>query len=295
MSDALVEQPVVFACQGEALLGMLHQARSSDPSAAGVVVVVGGPQYRAGSHRQFLRLARTLAAKGNPVLRFDVRGMGDSSGSLRNFESLQDDIGAAIDAFHQRHPAMAGVVLYGLCDGASAALLYLAERPDPRVRGLCLVNPWVRSAESQARTTVKHYYARRLREPEFWAKLFKGRVAAKAVSDLLGNLRMAGRPGQAPSSDAAQRPARYQDRMASAWKRFQGEILVALSGDDFTAKEFIDFTAAEPAWAGLWALPNVTRLDLPGADHTLSAVADHQALQSAMTHWLDTRLAPVVA
>jgi len=293
MTDTLVEQPVVFACQGEALLGLLHQPPQPRPSALGVVVVVGGPQYRAGSHRQFLRLARTLARAGHPVLRFDVRGMGDSSGPLRNFESLQDDIRAAIDAFHQQHPALQGVVLYGLCDGASAALLYLAEQADPRVHGLCLVNPWVRSAESQARTTVKHYYAQRLREPEFWAKLFSGRVAARAVSDLLANLRLAGRSGNAASPATARRPARYQDRMALAWKRFSGAIFVALSGDDFTAKEFIDFTAAEPAWAGLWGQPNVTRLDLPGADHTLSAAADHQALQSAMTAWLATHFAAV--
>lgn len=295
MTDTLVEQPLVFACHGESLLGILHQPAPPCPSALGVVVVVGGPQYRAGSHRQFLRLARTLAAAGHPVLRFDVRGMGDSSGPMRHFERLKDDIHAAIDTLHQRHPALEGVVLYGLCDGASAALLYLAEQADPRVRGLCLVNPWVRSVESQARTTVKHYYARRLREPEFWAKLFKGRVAAKAVSDLVGNLRKAVRSGNAAVSGPAQRPARYQDRMASAWKRFPGAILVALSGDDFTANEFLDLTAAEPAWAGLWAQPNVTRLDLPGADHTLSATADHQTLQSAMTSWLATHFAPVAA
>ena len=45
--------------------------------ATAVLVVVGGPQVRAGSHRHFVQLARHLATHGHAVMRFDVRGMGD--------------------------------------------------------------------------------------------------------------------------------------------------------------------------------------------------------------------------
>lgn len=90
------ERPVLFECNGCRLVGIIHGAGSGD---TGVLVIVGGPQYRVGSHRQFLLLARYLAANNVPVMRFDYRGMGDSEGDIRSFESIDDDIRAAIDAF----------------------------------------------------------------------------------------------------------------------------------------------------------------------------------------------------
>ena len=71
------EQAFTFDCDGESLLGLLHRPAADAPADAeqtGVVIIVGGPQYRAGSHRQFVHLARALAGAGHPVLRFDVRG-----------------------------------------------------------------------------------------------------------------------------------------------------------------------------------------------------------------------------
>ena len=95
------EQTLSFQCAGDVLQGVVTLPSSTrQPAAArGVVVVVGGPQYRAGSHRQFTLLARALAARGIPVLRFDCRGMGDSEGAQRDFEQLDDDIGAAVSGF----------------------------------------------------------------------------------------------------------------------------------------------------------------------------------------------------
>ncbi len=78
------ERPVLFECEGEQLVGVI--ALPELRRAIAVLVVVGGPQYRAGSHRQFVLLARRLAAAGFPVLRFDYRGMGDSTGAARTFE-----------------------------------------------------------------------------------------------------------------------------------------------------------------------------------------------------------------
>ena len=153
----LHESALVFPCEGDRLVGVVGAGHRD----LGVVIVVGGPQYRAGSHRQFVLLARHLAAQGFPVLRFDVRGMGDSEGAQRPFDALTPDIAAAIAALQSQQPQVRRVVLWGLCDGASAALLYLHERPDPRVQGLVLLNPWVRSEASLARTHVKHYYRQR--------------------------------------------------------------------------------------------------------------------------------------
>jgi dipeptidyl aminopeptidase/acylaminoacyl peptidase len=105
------EETTLFRCEGESLVGIL--AKPDTPSDTGVVVIVGGPQYRVGSHRQFVLLSRALAAAGYAVLRFDYRGMGDGSGPQRDFESVSADVGTAIDQLQQSVPAVQRVALWG--------------------------------------------------------------------------------------------------------------------------------------------------------------------------------------
>jgi exosortase A-associated hydrolase 1 len=278
------EQATLFACAGEALVGVL--ARPSEPTHTGVVMVVGGPQYRAGSHRQFVLLSRALAQAGFAVLRFDHRGMGDSSGAQRDFESISADIGNAIDHLQLRVPNVTQVILWGLCDAAAAALLYCHETHDSRVCGLCLLNPWVRSEASLAKTQVKHYYTQRLRQKEFWLKLLSGKVALGAVGAFHGfvqKLRQATGAAQ-PLTPPAEQP--FQQRMASAWHDFGGRILLILSGDDFTAKEFVEYTQTDTAWKDYARHAQLTRHDIPHVDHTFSSAAARQQAEQIMLQWL---------
>ena len=272
------ERALTFDCQGDELFGVLSEPAS--PCETGVVVVVGGPQYRAGSHRQFVLLARALARQGFAVLRFDVRGMGDSAGSPRGFEDIGDDIAAAIATLMREVPAVRQVALWGLCDGASAALLHVDAARDPRVRGLVLLNPWVRSPESLARVQLRHYYWQRLAQPAFWTKLLSGGVGQAAWRDLLANLRAR----RASTPRAVRLP--YQHRMARGWAAFDGDILLVLSGNDFTAKEFIDTTRSDPAWAGALRHPRVQRHELAEADHTFTARAWHTRVDELTIAWL---------
>ncbi len=287
--SAGAEQVLGFACGGERLLGIVSPATA--PAPLGVLIVVGGPQYRAGSHRQFVSLARALAAAGFPTLRFDYRGMGDSEGALRNFEHCSEDIGAAIDAFVAAQPGLRQVVLWGLCDGASAALLYLQQRPDPRVAGLALLNPWVRSDASLAKTHVKHYYAQRLKEREFWMKLLSGKVAFGALSGFFGNIAKAF--GGGPRGDAgAKQAGPFQQRMAQAWAAFTGPVLLLLSERDLTAQEFSEFTAADGAWQAALRTRPGERVTLPDADHTCSTPGSQAAMENATARWLAEAFGP---
>jgi exosortase A-associated hydrolase 1 len=249
-------------------------------------MVVGGPQYRAGSHRQFVQLSRAIAAAGTPVLRFDVRGMGDSTGGKRTFEQLTADTGAAITDLMAAQPQLRRVALWGLCDGASAALLYLQERADPRVAALCLLNPWVRSEASLARTHIKHYYRQRLMQREFWLKLISGRVAGGAMRSLWGNFRAARSEPRSSVSGGGAHAVGYQIRIAQAWQRFAGPVLLVLSGQDYTAREFTEFLDASPVWRGALTKPNVRRHDMAQADHTFSAQADARQLTQDTLTWL---------
>lgn len=261
----MTETAFTFDCAGAELLGILH----AGPAARGVLIVVGGPQYRVGSHRQFLLLARALAQAGFPVLRFDYRGMGDAAGEAVDFEHIDPDIGAAVDTFFARSPGLREVVLWGLCDAASAALFYAWR--DPRVAGLVLLNPWVRTEAGQARAYLKHYYLARLRDPEFWAKVRRRQFdLAGALGSLFGMVAKTLGAGRRQNPSGPLRAATLPERMAEGLARFTGPVLVILSGNDLTAAEFQDTVRASPAWHRLLAQALITQRALAPANHTFS-------------------------
>jgi len=273
------ESVLSFDCEGERLAGILAEPATGEPAEVGVVIVVGGPQYRVGSHRQFTLLARHLAGSGFAVLRFDYRSMGDSPGAARDFLGVDADIGAAIAALLAARPALKRVALWGLCDAASAALLYLDSTRDPRVAGVALLNPWARSAATLAQTHVKHYYWRRLREKAFWLKLLRGGVGLTALRGLAGNLRLARGAGKA-------QPRSFQDRMAAGLRDFTGSTLLVLSGDDYTAREFNLHAQGSPAWAGLLDGERVRLETLAEADHTFSDLGQAARVEAVTLNWL---------
>lgn len=296
LAQDYIERPVAFDCCGDELLGVLSLPPVDRPGPeTAVLIVVGGPQYRAGSHRHFVETARRLAAEGHACLRFDVRGMGDSTGAPRDFRALSDDIAAAIDQLQRGAPTIRRVVLWGLCDGASAALLYLHQRRDRRVTGLCLLNPWVRSEETLAAVHLKHYYARRLLSPEAWRKLLTGAMGLKALRDFARSVgtaagtRLRRRGAEAPAAAGAE--ADYVAAMTEVWLRFDGAILLVLSGDDFTAREFLERAQTDAKLGRALMQSKVARLDLPEADHTLSDRASRAALDRRLLAWL-AQLAP---
>jgi exosortase A-associated hydrolase 1 len=275
-----VERVLTWACGEDELVGIVSVPDEAVSDLA-VVVIVGGPQYRVGSHRQFTLLARQLASAGYPTLRFDYRGMGDSGGDARDFESVSEDIASALDALQSHMPHVRRVVLWGLCDGASAALMYVQATGDERVAGLCLLNPWVRSAQGLAKARVKHYYLHRLRQPDFWRKLFNGKVAARSVVDLARNVGNSGRR-EPPRCEASS----FRERMLEGFAGFHGAVLVVLSENDLTAQEFVQHTRDHPGWSRAMASARVQRHDVHDADHTFSTPAAHRDLIQCTEDWL---------
>ena len=256
------ERALHFTCGGERLYGVLSVPQQVHPR--GVLVVVGGAQYRAGSHRQFTLLARHLAAEGIAAMRFDYRGMGDSEGTMRTFEDAGADIEAALSGFMQQVPQVREVVLWGLCDGASAALLHGAR--DARVGGLVLLNPWAHTEQGHAKTVLKHYYWARLREPAFWRKLAAGRFKpGQALASLAGLVRKA--QGQPQRGAGVQAP--LPQRLYAALKAYRGRLLLLTCEADLTAQEFLGVAAA-PEWQALLRAPGVRHQRLADADHTSS-------------------------
>ena len=240
------EQAFLFNCTGCRLTGMI--TRPETPLDTGVLILVGGPQYRAGSHRQFTLLARQLAAQGIASMRFDYRGMGDSEGDARTFETVDDDIRAAINAFIEHVPSVRRVVIWGLCDAASSALLY--AHTDSRVSSLILLNPWVHTEAGAARAQLRFYYLARLTQRSFWTKLLSGKVK---IGQSVGELKKSAQSvanaenGENPGNPRHGSPG-YIDRMYTGWTSYPGEILIILSGNDLVAQEFIALTRKDKHW-----------------------------------------------
>lgn len=235
------ETPVVFECEGERLIGIL--TLPDVPSSLGVLIVVGGPQYRAGSHRQFVHLARALTVAGYPTFRFDYRGMGDSEGAMRTFENVEPDIHAAVLAFRSACPSVKRLVAFGLCDAASAILM-AAERIEG-LAGMILANPWVRRAETLNAAVVRHYYRERILSAEFWRKLASGKLQfASATVEFLRRISrlVATTPSRNRSS-----PQDFIDRMRVGW-RLPLPRLLLLSGRDITAREFEELRSSDRRW-----------------------------------------------
>lgn len=274
------EIAVQFRCHDDELIGICHPG-SNDK---GILIVTGGPQYRIGSHRQFLLLARGFSSASYPVFRFDYRGMGDSSEHthVSDFEDTAPDIISAIQEFKRLQPHIKEFYLLGLCDGASAILIAIPEIKE-HVAGIILINPWVYQDSTLAKAYLKFYYIRRLRQKEFWGKLLKFKI----------NFRHSFRSIKRKYSSAftSNRGAKVKkpgfiDRMFLGLLHFQGNILTLLSDDDLTAKEFQLFVKDNKTWDDKLSQTRHKSVILSGADHTFSNQRSRQQVLDHILTWL---------
>ena len=252
------------------------------PGPRGILIVTGGPQYRIGSHRQFVLLARALAAQGWPVLRFDLRGMGDSEGSARDYRAAGPDIAGALAQFFDAVPTLREVVLWGLCDGATAAACHAPR--DARVYALILLNPWVRSSAGLARATLRHYYLPRLLQGAFWRKLASGGVRTGAS---LASLRQAAAATLAQTQEAQEDDA-PAPALLRALTQFQGKVLLILSGDDLGAREWQALLHGDGTWRAVAARAQWTQAQVDGANHTFASAAWRGEVEQLCVQWLQS-------
>lgn len=260
------EQGEVFLCGDNRLVGI--SALPDNPAPTGVLILVGGPQYRVGSHRQFTQLARGLADSGIPSLRFDYSGMGDSEGERRDFHDVEEDIRAAIDCLLQAEPRIERVVLWGLCDAASAALMYAAS-----IAPVCAVvalNPWVHAGDYSPEVKLSHYYAPLLRGRETWQRIFTGKIEVlPALREFAGDSAMLAKKAIGKSLGVPLMHP-FVEAMLHGLERFDGRCLFLLSEQDLTAQEFLSLVEHDKRWTRQMDRDSVSRQQIDGADHTFS-------------------------
>ncbi len=162
--------PFFFGPAAEPLFGVYHAPVAGPRRDCGVVLCHPLGQECVRSHRAFARLAEMLALEGFPVLRFDLHGCGDSSGSASGWSLRRwgEDVLTAVGELEHRAGVLR-VCLVGLRLGATLALRVAADAPD--VAGLVLWDPVVRGKDhlrelvAQHRSWLRGSFARPRGEP----------------------------------------------------------------------------------------------------------------------------------
>jgi exosortase A-associated hydrolase 1 len=216
-----------FDCAGDQLAGTLDDATGT----TGLIIVSGGNEIRSGAYAGQAAMAAHFGALGNPVFRYDRRGIGDSEGSNVGFEGSAEEVAAAVMAFREAAPHVRKLVAFGNCDAATALALFHVDLP---IDVLLLANLWVIElpASDDAPTTpsaaaVRARYLARLKNPRSLIDLVTGRIDLK---------KLAGGLAKAATKDA---PSGLAARVAEALRETRLPVKILIAERDTTALAFV--------------------------------------------------------
>lgn len=171
----MTETSLAFGAGG----GLVGTLCLPDPGTAaadvGLVLFNAGVVHRVGPHRINVRLARRLARRGIPSIRFDLAGQGDSArpGGALPFESQAvADLRSAMDTLAERSGARR-FALFGFCSGGVHS--YAAAQVDDRIAGIILYDAY----QYPTFKSRLNRFLRPLREDGLAA--VAGRLAGRAV------------------------------------------------------------------------------------------------------------------
>jgi exosortase A-associated hydrolase 1 len=268
----VTEEPVQFESNAKRLYGILHRPTPGIKPEVAVMMVVGGPQTRVGSHRLYVQLARFLCRHGITVFRFDYEGLGDSEGDFVGSRRAEASIHAGMTYLRNNLTNQAKSVIWSLCDGSAPSISY-AARSQGAVDGLILCNPYVFSDDQDlSRAVLKHYYLQRLISLDFWIKLFSFRVKFRESGQSLlytaKRSRSSLKTGAGAEFETRETP--LSEFFLDSLIRYSGLVKFILSTDDLAAQKFADFLNAHGEIKQLVADKRLSKIFIDGADHTFT-------------------------
>ena len=245
-------------CAGDRLAATLD----SESSATALLVVSGGNEIRSGAHGGMAQLAARIAQHGFTVLRYDRRGIGESSGKNREFSSSAEEISAATHFLRQEKPQIDKVIAFGNCDAATALALF---GPEAGIDGYVLANPWVIETGSEPESekplpsaaAIRARYWDRIKNPRTIVDLLSGKIDLRK---LLKGLKQASK-----SEDNSALAIRMRDALSDM--DCNSRILVAKR--DTTARAFLAAWNS-PDFATLRDSSSITLETLDSASHSFA-------------------------
>jgi alpha-beta hydrolase superfamily lysophospholipase len=171
-SAAVTETPIAFEQPFGQLTGVLTEPHGPRQSDLCLVLLNAGAIRRTGPSRMWVEAARRWAARGIPVLRLDVQGIGDADGEqIDSVEGLYvpelvTQVLAALDSLEELGIGRR-YVLAGLCSGAYWSFHSAVE--DRRVVAAIMLNP--RALIWDPTLLIERKIARGWLRPTNWHKI----------------------------------------------------------------------------------------------------------------------------
>ena len=78
----------------------------------------------------------------------------------------------------------------------------------------------------------------------------------------------------------------FIDKMLIGFKKFEGQVLIILSGDDLTAAEFRDLVKSDKAWSAAIKRNSVEIKELIDENHTFSSRLWREKIELWTLNWL---------
>ena len=263
-----MERTIDFSHADKKLFGVLHVPENNGRIDKCVLMILGGAQTRIGSHRMYVQMARFLCKNGLPVMRFDYEGQGDSEGDFVGFEYAGPSIRAAIDMLYDRFTSLDKLVVWALCDGATASIIY-AQDDAERISGMVLANPFLESETAKAQTILKHYYIKRLMQPEFWRKILSFHLNIRESANSLSNM-MKTSVSMAEEDNWLQTGKSLSQWVLDGMNSFQKSIHVLISTDDIQGLQFYNLIRKDPNCKKSIKSGRIKIWFIKGGDHTFT-------------------------
>lgn len=176
MDRAMTRSFHQIACGSDCLAATLDSAKNQ----TALLIVSGGNEIRSGAHCGMAQLALRIAEYGFPVLRYDRRGIGESSGENNGFLSNAEEIAAAAQFLRQQRQVQK-IIAFGNCDAATALALFGS---DAGIDGYILANPWVIETTSGpdiegptiSSAAIRSRYWDRIKNPRTVLDLLSGKI-----------------------------------------------------------------------------------------------------------------------
>lgn len=274
-------QVVSMQIGGQQSLGIWVSGQSD----IAVLMVSGGAQTRAGSHRMQQQLAKGLQQQHISSLRFDFPGYGDATGQTKDFTQHALWLPEVIATAQKAMPQVKHWVMFGLCDGASAILL--SPPALEKAAGLILLNPWCRAEQNHAQTMVRFYYWQRFTSRAFWRKLLTGQVRAM---DSLRQFVLFWRRANSQTLGAVNTPVcdanNFLPHLVQHWTAVAKPMLLTLSDQDLTAQECALLITQRPEFQKQQMKQHLQVKTLHGANHTCSDATHFKQLQQTISQWI---------
>jgi len=271
-----------------------------------VILSNAGLIHRIGPNRIYVKLARSLAANGHIVLRFDLSGVGDSLPRPDHMPIEQftiDDTLQAMEFLAETYGSQR-FILMGHCAGAYHSFRTAAQ--DQRVTGVVMMNPdggevdWVEYDRNRklARYYENYYSKKTLLDLNRWKRFFSRQVSYRNVirnivrnvlwnriSTLIFRIKLRFRR---PPPSVADEQLFTMESILRKLLELDKQVLLIYSENATSLERIRTSTGKE-----LKQLNAAGKLDLaviPGADHVFSTLASQACLLQVIEQWFREHL-----